>query len=230
VPMGEPKRKGVCAYCGKIGPLTRDHIPPRCLFGKQPPANLLTVPSCLDCNHTASEDDEYLQMVFSMHGGLSENPHVEKIRPTFHRSLANPRKQGFTLSMLAALRNAYLRTPSGTYVGSVAMLVIDDHRLEAVVRRIALGLIYRECKARLPDGYEVNVYQVGGLRAIPLDIRRVNEMLLPQLLASGLRDIGGGVFAYAHKHEIADRYTSAWLLLFYQTVAFFALTVPNTAP
>jgi hypothetical protein len=61
--MGELDMKH-CAICGKpCETTTRDHIPPKGLFGKPLPDNLLTVPSCQQCNQEASGDDEYFRLL-----------------------------------------------------------------------------------------------------------------------------------------------------------------------
>jgi len=49
--MGKRKNKiGICVYCGKKLPLTKDHIPPKNLYSKPRPSNLITVPCCEKCN------------------------------------------------------------------------------------------------------------------------------------------------------------------------------------
>jgi 5-methylcytosine-specific restriction endonuclease McrA len=50
------RKTGPCCYCGKVGPLTDDHVPPRALFPEEfrQGANLATVPSCESCNLGAS--------------------------------------------------------------------------------------------------------------------------------------------------------------------------------
>jgi hypothetical protein len=48
-----------CAYCGAAADLTRDHVPPRVVFPKPRPKDLITVPACRPCNVSAGPDDEY---------------------------------------------------------------------------------------------------------------------------------------------------------------------------
>ena len=55
----DSRKIGECIYCGKIGPLSVDHIPPKSLFQHPRPNNLITVPSCDDCNKGAQKDDDY---------------------------------------------------------------------------------------------------------------------------------------------------------------------------
>lgn len=54
-----------CYLCGSYKDLTRDHVPPKCLFPKPRPSDLLTLPCCYECNNSASDDDEYLRLATS---------------------------------------------------------------------------------------------------------------------------------------------------------------------
>ena len=77
----KPKNYGECVYCGREAQLTSDHIPPKNLFPKPRPSNLITVPSCKRCNRSASKDDEYLRLVLVMREDVfsrSERCLVEK--------------------------------------------------------------------------------------------------------------------------------------------------------
>jgi hypothetical protein len=61
--MAKKRRKqkhGPCAFCRKPAS-TRDHVPPKGLFGQPLPSNLITVPACRDCNAGAGQDDEVMQ-------------------------------------------------------------------------------------------------------------------------------------------------------------------------
>lgn len=57
--FGDERNKGWCVFC--CGPMeTRDHAPSRVLLDEPFPENLPVVPSCNDCNHSFSLDEEYL--------------------------------------------------------------------------------------------------------------------------------------------------------------------------
>jgi len=60
------KNFGRCAYCSETADLTRDHIPPKSLFRKPLPDDLITVPCCLTCNNGRSKDDEYFRLALSL--------------------------------------------------------------------------------------------------------------------------------------------------------------------
>lgn len=73
-------RKGECVYCGVIGPITDDDIPPKCLFKKPRPA-LVKVPSCPPCNNSVSDDDENFRTMLALRHDLSGHEGVKDIRP-----------------------------------------------------------------------------------------------------------------------------------------------------
>ena len=55
-----------CVYCGSTDDPTRDHVPPRAVFPKPRPTNLVTVPACRACNSSAAADDEYFAAVLRL--------------------------------------------------------------------------------------------------------------------------------------------------------------------
>jgi hypothetical protein len=90
------KKRGECVYCGAFGTVTGDHVPPRNLFPKNPPKNLVTVPCCYACNQAASKNDEYFRLVVAARDDLREHSVVREILPMAIRSLTNPAKKGFS--------------------------------------------------------------------------------------------------------------------------------------
>jgi hypothetical protein len=56
---GDTRQVAACAYC-RDATETRDHVPARVLLDEPFPENLPVVPACLDCNNSASADEEYL--------------------------------------------------------------------------------------------------------------------------------------------------------------------------
>ena len=66
-PRSAASATDMCVYCGGAAS-TRDHVPPRCLLEKPFPDNLMTVPSCRDCNAAFSDDEQYLQIVLAQIG------------------------------------------------------------------------------------------------------------------------------------------------------------------
>lgn len=67
----------ICIYCQSEEGPTRDHVPPRQLLRKPYPTNLLTVPSCDECNRSYSRDEEYFRLVIV--GLVCHTPEAEQL-------------------------------------------------------------------------------------------------------------------------------------------------------
>src|SRR5260221_14644580 len=87
-----------CAICATPSEtLTRDHVPPRALFGKSPSLNLITVPACAQCNREASCDDEYFRML-AVEWDASRISDPVGVTGSIIRSMQRPAARGFRQS------------------------------------------------------------------------------------------------------------------------------------
>lgn len=144
--MGRKKNKllrnGTCAFCGKQGEVTKDHIPPKGLFPDPKPSNLITVPSCLDCNNKTSDDDQYFITVLSL-DMRSDEIATANVNMKTLRGLIRQDSEKFKENLIKDARPMELRTPSGLYAGKTVALSIDPFRLWKTVEKVAKGLVYR---------------------------------------------------------------------------------------
>jgi len=138
----KPPQIGECVYCGEIRELTDDHIPPKNLFAKPRPNNLIAVPSCELCNGGASDDDEYFRLMLTLREDTFDHPDVQKILPTVFRSLAKPNKVGFSKSLFQSIRVLNVTTSSGLFLGPRPTYNANLERLDRVAQRIVKGLFY----------------------------------------------------------------------------------------
>lgn len=63
------KKNGICYICGKNKAITKDHIPPKCIFPeslKQFNVRKITVWACKSCNNTMSKIDEQVRDYLSV--------------------------------------------------------------------------------------------------------------------------------------------------------------------
>ena len=124
-----PRRgRDACVYCG--APATsRDHVPPRFLLEKPLPRNLLTVPSCSDCNQSFSLDEQYLQVVIAQVG------HVPQL-------MAKVEEGGVVDRALKRAPPLNQSIVNSLEVGSDGRvwLMPDRERILKIVRKIAYGL------------------------------------------------------------------------------------------
>ena len=149
------KHCGVCVFCGRRRLLTKDHVPPKCLFGEKGkrPSDLVTVPACKNCNMKASGDDEYLRLVLAGTVEASRHPVAGSLMPAITRSLGRPEAIGFAKMFVQNVSIVRTFTSSGLYVGKMPALSVDHMRLARIIEKIIRGLFFEEYGKRLPTSH-----------------------------------------------------------------------------
>lgn len=216
-----------CVYCGSTKELTNDHIPPKALFAKPRPSNLITVRSCRSCNGGASKDDEYFRLMISMRNDTGDHPAVRKNLPLIYRSLEKPSKKGFQRALFGSMGEIEIVTPSGFYLGTTQGYDVDLSRLDRVAARIATGLFFHEFGKRLPPEFHVSAYSVDGFSRANQKTKSSISDILNKTKCSEPNVFGDGVFAYWFKQVKECDTTSVWVLEFYEQIQFLCSIVPN---
>lgn len=223
-----PSQAEQCAYCDSMGAVTRDHIPPKLIFSKPRPNNLITVPACPRCHSvTTSKDDEYFRLALQVRDGVADHPDVVKTRSTLLRSLVHPEKVGMARGLLAKIIAAEFVTPTGIFIKHGLALETDMRRIRLVVQRTIRGLFYHHQQHRLPDGYDTLVCDEENFRSWPAKETNVIESWLKVILARELFTIGNGVFSYGFGSDPNYPNNSCWILIFYERARFIGLTLPS---
>ena len=103
--MGGSKRKGqprtgVCAYCGKHGEISRDHVIPRCVFEGAVPPDIPIVLVCRTCNGVLKgRGDTYLRDVLAPDCATLQHPVAQRAFAAFSRA----RERGRPPSLAAGI-------------------------------------------------------------------------------------------------------------------------------
>jgi hypothetical protein len=225
------RKLGECVYCGRVKPITEDHVPPKNLFAKPRPNNLIKVPSCREChseNKQVSQDDEYFRLMHTLREDTASHPDVKQILPTVLRSLARPDKVGFAKSLFRSMKEVNVRTRSGLFLGKKPAFDVNLTRLDNVARRITKGLFYHEKRHRLPDKYDVATYSESGFQDLTSDVKQeLQTTILQPLMSNAPKTIGSQVFTYRVAYSDTDPNASAWLFVFYERIAFLCTTLPK---
>ncbi len=144
----------LCIYCNFAVADTVDHIPPKLLLAKPYPDNLLTVPSCLKCNSSFQNHDEYTRVIASIDIRNAKHQAVKVNMPAILRSLQKPEAQGFSKYLAGQSTPTTVlgidgkSTPTtvlgidGRPLGQV--MEVDQRRLNATGERIVRGLYFVE--------------------------------------------------------------------------------------
>jgi hypothetical protein len=231
MPRIKPRRTGACVYCGVVGPLTRDHVPPKTLFATSSAGKLITVPCCPECNQRASGDDEYFRLVLVMRRDTYYHPEAHSLLASIYRSLSNPNKVGFSQAFLRQLRPVSLVNAKGRVVGETGAYNIDVPRIARVIERITRGLFYRETGRPLPLDYSVLVVNENDYMGWTVEYRKhFDEVVMRQIMANDPNSFGHDVFFYRKAPVDTDPLQGVWQMVFYKTVGFvcFVMSPANT--
>jgi hypothetical protein len=167
--------------------------------------------------------------MLTLRDDVAEHPDVKEVLPTVIRSLARPDKVGFKTALLRNLRKIDLESLGGVYLGRKDGYNVDLNRLNKVASRITKGLFYYERGYRLPNEYEVSAFSESGLRDLTEHLKNeLKAKIVQPLMSNAPRTVGNDVFSYRVAYSETDPNASAWLLLFYQQVAFLCLTLPRS--
>jgi hypothetical protein len=217
----------VCVYCGSTEDLTDDHVPPKTLFPKPRPSNLITVRSCRECNEGASKDDEYFRLMLSMRHDTGDYPEVKKILPSIYRSLQKPAKKGFQQALFNSIGDMDIVSGGGIYLGTAQGYDVNLVRLDRVAARITLGLFYHRFGKCLPANFHVTAYSADGLNNVDADVKQRLIKIFDEVTRNEPHIFGDGVFAYWYQQVQSHDMMGVWVLVFYRRVVFLCLVAPN---
>src|ERR1043166_1313748 len=159
-----------CAYCGAVENLDKDHVPPKGIFPKPRPSNLITVPACPKCHsRQTSKDDEYFRLALNVRDELSQHSAVRKIQPVIMRSLFAPNKIGMLRAFLNSICVAESVTPGGIFIKNQLAIQTDMNRVRGVVQRTMKGLFYHHNKYRVPNNYDALVCDENSFQTWPAE-------------------------------------------------------------
>lgn len=220
--------EAVCAYCGGHQNVTHDHVPPRNLFPKPRPNDLITVPACQRCHSSTSKDDEYFRLKLCMSDQVGHHPGARANRETIFRSLSRSEAAGLRKSFLSDIRVVQLRTQAGLHLGKRLAFDVNLQCIQRVVERTVRGLFFHVTGQRLHPDYDVAVHSDDTLREKPEEVlEELRQTILIPLARIPPKVIGNGVFMYRFHITNGDPFLSVWALTFYGQVAFLALTGPR---
>jgi hypothetical protein len=225
--MRKNTKPHICAYCGSSDSLTKDHVPPKNLFPKPRPHNLVKVLACNNCHSQTSKDDEYFRLKILMRNGISSNLAARVVWNTVLRSLSKSEAIGFRRKTLSDFRVINIKTPSGLYVDRKLGYNVNMNRIRSVVQRIVRGLYFVESENPLGLNNEVRVYMDEDIKQQPSDvIKKLQQTILQPLAALSPRIIGNNVFLYRYKIMKENPLLSVWGMSFYEHIPFLAITTP----
>jgi len=224
------KKVGTCVYCGKVGRVTDDHIPPKNIFTGEvriPNLQLITVPACEKCNGQAAKDDEYFRLTLALRADVYDHPQVQQLLPIIWRSLKRPESAKFAKAFGQSIGPVRLMTRSGIDLGYKPGYKPNFERLHRVAARVVKGLFFHVRGSRLPDTHSTCAYAEPA--SVIEDRNVLNEILrMTQIVRQGRpTTIGDSIFTYWH-YTVSDEADSVmWVFEFFEKILFIGWTCPK---
>jgi hypothetical protein len=197
--------------CGSQQKLTREHVPPKGLFLKPLPSNLVTVPCCFQCNNSYSKDDEYFRLaVSSLINANRIGKLVWKDR-VIESTLNANRIKGLIDEVRRGIRPAVLSTSFGDLNGTVIPVRAD----------IIVSVLIRMTKALLSI-----VHPEVDRDSLEFEVTQMDQFKLDSINASGVSAhfthyiVGDGVYRHWRALSAEDTYFGIWVHMFYDAATW----------
>lgn len=201
----------MCIYCGNKPGITRDHVPPKNLFPKPKPLNMLTVPCCKDCQARFKKDEDVF-MAWITFGPAGESPAgiqlwEQKLKRTYNKD------SGVKKIIRKSFKQVSLETPGGIYMGKGLAVAINPERKNNVLKKIVRGLFWAEYKERLPEDILIEIYGIHGKG------ESINKLIS---VTNEAKNSWEGIFEYRHARA-QGCFESYWIMSFFRRNYFVVM-------
>lgn len=211
--------KTVCVFCGAENPETKDHIPPKSLFAKPYPNDMITVPCCEVCRSGWSDDDEYFRTILLTSENMDFDSRVLSALSSVYRSVRKPGKVAFARMISDSICDFEVRTPTGIVLPTKSGFKYDAPRISRVLSRIVKGLFSHEFGVVFPSDYEVwAILDQYGQKA---------QEITKAVRFEDARWAADRMFVYTFARAEDSEWASIWLGAFYEKVSFVAFVRPT---
>lgn len=216
----------ICVYCGTNAG-TDDHVPPKNLFPKPRPSNLVTVRSCDNCNCGAKKDDEYFRDILVFREDVGETEAGAKLWETVKRSLRRPEARRFRSSLAESMFDDFAESPGRVTVGTAAKIEFDADRMKRVLERTVKGLYFKHLGNPMPASDKLVVYFEQHFDMFPDAVSEMLGEIVTYVTMQPRHTIGDDIFEYCYAPVADHPSSSAWAMRFYSSVYFLAINVPG---
>lgn len=192
--------KLTCCYCGIREATTKDHIPPKSIFTKPRPSDLITVLSCFQCNNEASKYDErfkaYLGMHIARQGGEAERLFKEGVLPTAKHN------NKLRTNIFNSMYPVDIVTKAGLTKGKGMAVPWDNEAHDITIERIIRGLFFHHYGKIIGTKANIQIYW------FEEPLHELEDKLYETSIANG---------TFKYQYNLADglKFDSVWLFNFY---------------
>ncbi|MDP1573608.1 MAG: hypothetical protein Q8L78_01550 [Coxiellaceae bacterium] len=199
----KPKKIKMCAICGLTDVSgSKDHLPPRKIFSDPLPKNLITVPTCMECNNQGSKYDETFKTFLAFILGLSP------VTESLYKSAISTASKKFSRYISQNMKQAVLKTSGGIIYEKGYVLPLDEkisNGFQAVIQRTTAGLYFKHFREH-----------IGKEKKFEIRFHYVLHKEMIETLNFGYNRIGNQ-FSYLYSKTCpTENFLSLWLFEFYE--------------
>jgi|GEM_PF-907017 len=144
----------VCVICGKQPATTDDHVPPKGIFPKPRPSDLITVRTCLACNKSTSDLDEVFKVFIGIaggHGAEGERMFKEQTSRTLEHNRRLKRE------IASTIRDVWVKTTEGIILGKRPAVLLNSTAHDQIIEKTIRGLHFHHTGRILADQADIKV-------------------------------------------------------------------------
>lgn len=200
-----------CYLCGKVlsdGEVTRDHVPPRALFPRPLPSDLITVPCCQPCNNAKSREEELFRLIATL--GIKKTPEAKSVYDsrTLPRTLVRKRLKSEVIELLKTVQHVWMEVDG--VIQPTPTMRVPIRPLCNVAERISRGLTAHFHPALRVNELHFEAY-------IP---KRGQLLEVFAYLAEDLTElrIGGRTFHAYHGATVESEKIGVWIMTFHEAI------------
>ncbi len=197
-------RDQICVFCGVNAATTRDHVPPRGIFTRPYPNDLVTVPACVPCNNSASPMDEEFRAMLSLRVG-TPTPEARKLWKD--KTLKGIRRNKRLLrQIIEKTQDVWIKNSSGLILEKRLAFLWDAKVHDDTIIRITRGLFFHHFREIL----------LPSIRIKPHYYSHIDENLYNVYKACPKYSIGGNQFVYSVGRAEELPNVTVWLYQFHE--------------
>ena len=197
-------------YCCNKNAVSREHIPPKCIFPNPKPSNMITVPSCEKHNLAKSKDDEYFRWFLSTVCGETSATALEILKTKVIKGLRRKPALHNTI-MKNSIKSIDIYSPGWIWLGNRPGFRFDNKRIVRSLKLICKGLYF----------YHFNQKKIVKVHKFGLEFNpNLDDNLKNAITTLKIHNIGNGdVFSYRYYSNIENNQViTMWFLFFYNSL------------
>jgi hypothetical protein len=185
----------LCVLCGKINATTKEHVPPRSIFPKPRPNDLITVPACFNCNNDSSQTDES----FKVHLGLHVWQDEQAMRTLNHNTKLRT-------DVISKMKPAKVLDSNNEILGQVHLSLWDSEAHSITIEKCIKGLYFHHYGKILCSRAQIKTHY---FQSLTPELVKISE-------SWSVNSIGNGDFVYKFTSAANEStHMSVWLFQFF---------------